>query len=201
MSQNYVLVINGKPEGPFSIDQLKARSIKPGDFVKTAAMDDYKEAREVAELRELFGFKKEIIIQYYGSFDQRLMASALDWLFVSGVCIILTLIIALFVSDKDLRLPIALSLFVTVPFIKLIYHIVMECSAKRATYGKLIIGIKVCDMDGKQLSFIRSAWRNTAKIFSALPAFLGYAFIFFNKQQQSMHDMLAGTVVMKERLF
>ena len=49
----YFLVINGKPKGPFSIGQLKTMSVKPSDFLKTADMVDYKEAHEIAELREL----------------------------------------------------------------------------------------------------------------------------------------------------
>ena len=77
MSQTYLLVINGKPQGPFSLQQLKEFKIKPGDFVKTVEMDDYKEAHEIAELRDLLGFRKQPLIpQYFGSFDQRLLASA-----------------------------------------------------------------------------------------------------------------------------
>src|SRR3569833_3328879 len=79
-NNSYFLVINGKPEGPFSIEQLKEYKIKPDDFLKTAEMDDYKEAHEMQELRELFGFSKQAIIpQYFGNFDQRLMSAALDW--------------------------------------------------------------------------------------------------------------------------
>jgi len=196
----YFLVVNGKPEGPFSIEELKAHRIKPSDFVKTGDMDDYKEAHEVAELRALFGFKPRALIQYYGSFDQRLTASALDWLFISGVCIIIALVIALCIDDKTLRLPIALSLFITIPLAKLVYHIIMECSAKQATYGKQILKIRVCDMQGRRIGFGRSLFRNLAKLFSMLPFFIGYLFAFFNKQQQCMHDMLAGTLVMKDRL-
>jgi hypothetical protein len=44
---NYILVINGKPEGPFSIEELKEHKIKPTDFVKTEAMDDYKDTMAV----------------------------------------------------------------------------------------------------------------------------------------------------------
>ncbi len=51
MANSYLLVINGKPEGPFSVEQLRSLDIKSGDFVKTAEMDDYKEAHEIAELR------------------------------------------------------------------------------------------------------------------------------------------------------
>lgn len=201
-SNTYFLVINGKPEGPFSIEQLKERKIKPGDFLKTAAMDDYKEAHEIAELRALLGFSKEALIpQYFGSFDQRLMATALDWFFVSGVCIIIAFIISLFVKDQASRLVIVFSLFGVIPVAKLVYHIIMESSVKQATYGKQILNIKVCDMEGNRINPGRAAGRNLAKIFSVLTFFIGYLFAFFTKQQQSLHDMIAGTLVMKDRLF
>jgi uncharacterized RDD family membrane protein YckC len=202
MSQTYLLVINGKPEGPFNLAQLKALNVRSVDFVKTPGMDDYKEAHEVAELRELLGFVQQPVIpQYFGSFDQRLLASAVDWLVVSGTCILIALFITLFVDDKTARLFIAASLFVLVPLVKIIYHIVMECSAKQATYGKQIQRIKVCDMEGNRLSLAHSAGRNLAKSVSVLTLFAGYLFSFFNKRQQCLHDMIAGTLVMKDRLF
>src|ERR1700761_3969326 len=93
----YLLVVNGKPQGPFTIEQLKERKIQPGDFVRTGSMDDYKEAHEVDELRELLGFSKQALIpQYFGSFDQRLLASVLDWFFVSGICILIAFTATLF---------------------------------------------------------------------------------------------------------
>ncbi|MDB5089109.1 MAG: putative rane protein YckC, family [Mucilaginibacter sp.] len=201
-SNTYTLVINGKPEGPFSIEQLKERKIKPGDFLKTADMDDYKEAHEIAELRLLLGFSKEALVpQYFGSFDQRLMASALDWFFVAGICIVFAFILSLFVKDQATRLVIVFSLFGVIPLIKLIYHVIMECSAKQATYGKQILKIKVGDMQGYRISPGRATGRNLAKLFSVLTFFIGYLFSFFNKQQQCLHDMIAGTLVMKDRLF
>jgi uncharacterized RDD family membrane protein YckC len=202
MGQIYTLVINGKPEGPFTIGQLKEFGIKPGDFVKTAAMGDYKEAHEVAELRELFGFRKQPLIpQYFGSFDQRLLANALDWFFVAGACILIAFVVVLFIDDKTVGLSILLSLFAIVPVIKLVYHIILESSSKQATYGKQILKIKVCDMQGGPISFGHAAGRNLAKIFSVLTFFAGYLLSFFNKQQQCLHDMIAGTLVMKDRLF
>jgi uncharacterized RDD family membrane protein YckC len=202
MSEAYILVINGKPQGPFSISELKKHNIKPGDFVKTTVMDDYKEAHEVEELRELFGFTAQPIIpQYFAGFDQRLLASALDWLFVAGTCILLAFTLSLFITDKAARLSIAFGLLGLIPIAKLIYHIIMECTAKQATYGKQILNIKVCDMEGYRISFGRAVGRNLAKVFSVLTLFIGYLFSFFNKQQQCLHDMMAGTLVMKDRLF
>jgi len=202
MSQTYTLVINGKPEGPFNIEQLKEFGIKPGDFVRTAGMDDYKEAHEIAGLRELLGFSKQSLIpQYFGNFDQRLLASALDWFFVSGVCILVVFAVTLVIDDKATRIAIAFSLLAVIPLAKFICHIFMESSAKQATYGKQILRIKVCDMEGNRISLAHAVGRNLAKILSVLTFFIGYLLSFFNKKQQCLHDMIAGTLVMKDRLF
>jgi uncharacterized RDD family membrane protein YckC len=202
MAEEYLLVINGKPQGPFSIDQLKQFNIKPLDFVKTEKMPDYKQANEVAELRGLFGFKEQAIIpQYFGSFDQRLVATALDWFFVSLVCVPLIFVFALLSPSQEFRLILTFSLVIVIPLVNMVYHSVMECSEKQATYGKQIIKLKVCDMEGRRIDFARSAGRNLAKIFSIATFFVGYLISFFTKQQQCLHDMIAGTLVMKDRLF
>lgn len=197
----YILVIKGKPEGPFSIEQLKGLGIKPEDFVKTAEMPDYKEAHEMAELREIFHFDKRTVVpQYFGSFDQRLTASVLDWFFISGIFILLAFAGVILVADKAERLYIALSILAFTPPTKIIYHMVMECSARQATYGKQILKIRVCDMEGKRISPAKSISRNFCKIFSLITLGVGYLLCFFNKKQQCLHDMMAGTLVMKDRL-
>ena len=89
----YILVINGKPEGPFSLEELKARNITPNDFVRTPNMADYKQAHEVDELRQLFGFNKEVLIQYYAAFDQRALATTVDWLIVTAACVLPALLL------------------------------------------------------------------------------------------------------------
>ena len=202
MSDEYLLVINGKPQGPYSIEQLKQFNIKPADFVKTKDMTDYKEAHEVAELRGFFGFKEQSVVpQYFGSFDQRLTASAIDWFWVSLFCVPPILLIVIITADQTLRLVLTFSLLVIIPLVNTINHIVMECSPKQATFGKRIIKLKVCDMEGRRISFGRSVGRNLAKLFSLASLFIGYLICFFTKQQQCLHDMMAGTLVMKDRLF
>ncbi len=201
-SNTYILVINGKPEGPFTIDELRERKIKPTDFVKTEAMDDYKEAHEIAELRELFGFRKAaLLIQYYGSFDQRLTASAIDLLLVSAVCAITIFVAELLIKSQLIRVLMTVAGFmIIIPLANLIYHIIMECGAKQGTYGKQLMKIRVCDMEGNRLTLAHSAGRNLAKIFSMLTLCIGYLYIFFNKKQQGLHDIIAGTLVVKDRL-
>jgi len=201
MASKYVLVINGKPEGPFTIDELRAKRLKPADFVRTDGMDDYKEAHEVAELRSLFGFAKQTVIpQYYGSFDQRVMANLIDWLIVSGVFIIISLIAMLAISGQMARAILFIIGLVVIPIAKLLYHIVMEGSAKQATYGKILLKIRVCNEDGSAIDHAKAAARNLAKIASTCTFLIGYLLCFFTKKQQCLHDMMAGTLVMKGRL-
>lgn len=197
---NYTLVINGKPEGPFTIEELKARHIKPGDFVKTDDMDDYKEAHEVAELRQLFGFRKQALLQYFGSFDQRATAAVIDWFLVSTVCAVLAFIVTIFLSNRVALIAVALSLLVIIPVVNLVYHIVMESSPKQGTYGKQILKIRVCDMQGERITAGHAAGRNFAKVLCVLTLGIGYLYCFFNKQQQCLHDKLADTLVVKDRL-
>lgn len=197
----YLLVINGKPQGPFSIDDLKQRKIKPTDFVRSSTMDDYQEAHEVEELRGLLGFRKQHLTpQYFAGFDQRWMASALDWFMVSLVIVFFGVIALLFISEKSTQIIIAVSVLGIIPIANFIYHIIMEASAKQGTYGKQILKIKVTDMQGERIDFAKSFGRNLAKILSVLTLFIGYLYSFFNSKQQCLHDVVAGTLVIKDRL-
>jgi uncharacterized RDD family membrane protein YckC len=201
MASNYILVVNGKPEGPYTIDELKAKRLKPADFVRSDGMDDYKEAHEIAELRALFGFAKQTIVpQYFGSFDQRVMASIIDWLIVAAAVIIPSLIAMLFIPGQMIRGILFLIGVVVIPIANLIYHIVMEGSARQATYGKMLLKIRVCNEDGSAIDHAKATARNIAKIASVFTLYIGYLMCFFNKKQQCLHDMIAGTLVMKDRL-
>jgi uncharacterized RDD family membrane protein YckC len=197
---NYILVIKGKPEGPFTLVQLKEMGIKADDFVKTDAMSDYKQAHEVAELRQILGFKKQVLLQYFGSFDQRLLASAIDTFIISGVCILVVFVASLFISSNIFNLALLFSLLLIIPFVNLIYHIVMESSPKQGTYGKQLLGLKVCDLQGERITTSHAAGRNFAKILSNLTLYLGYLYSFFNDKKQCLHDVVAGTLVVKDRL-
>ena len=200
-NSEYLLVINGKPEGPFTIEELKQNKIKPNDFVRSSTMDDYKEAHEVEELRGLLGFSKQHLApQYFAGFDQRWMASALDWFMVSLIVIFFGVIALLFTSDKSTQIIIAVSVLGVIPIVNFIYHVVMEASPKQGTYGKQILKIKVTDLQGERIGLAQSLGRNLAKILSALTLFLGYLYSFFNSRQQCLHDVVAGTLVVKDRL-
>ena len=197
----YTIVINGKPEGPYSLEELKGLNIRPETFVRKPGMDDYKEAHELVELREFLGFKfQQTAPQYFASFDQRLMASAIDYFFLIVCYVIVVLSIYIFVEQKMFRIGTALVFLLLVPVAKFIYSSIAEASIKQATIGKRLMDIKVGDLFGNRLDIGTSVLRNFAKILSTLPLFVGYLYCFMNKKQQCLHDVMANTLVVKQRL-
>ena len=197
----YIVVIAGKPQGPFSREELVQLDIGPGTFVKTEGMDDYKEAQEIPELRELFGFKKVITApQYFATLDSRLLAIAIDYFLIFGIYAVLTLLAFFLVEARSLKIAIALAGLPIIPIARTIYAIFMEAGPAQATLGKRLLGLKVCDEQGRRLSLSGSLLRNLMKWLSSLSLGLGYLYGFFDKKQQCLHDKLARTMVVKDRL-
>lgn len=198
---NYTVVINGKPQGPYEFEQLKALGIQPGTFIRKPGMDDYKEAHEFAELRELFGFRRQQTApQYFASFDQRLLASIIDYFFIVLAYVILILISFVFIEGKTQRLLVGISMLPIIPVAKFVYSSFAEATAKQATIGKRLLDIKVTDMMGERIELSVSFGRNLAKAISVAPLFFGYLYSFLNKKQQCWHDIIANTLVVKQRL-
>ena len=199
--QEYTVVINGKPEGPFSLNQLPDLKINADTFIRVPGMDDYKEAHEFVELRTLLGFRfQQTAPQYFASFDQRLMASVIDYFFLMIGYVVVVLLAYVFVDQKMFRIGTALVLLALVPIAKLIYSSIAEASIKQATIGKRLMDISVTDLIGNRLALSTSFARNFAKILSVLPFFLGYLYCFLNKKQQCLHDVVVETLVVKQRL-
>jgi uncharacterized RDD family membrane protein YckC len=63
------------------------------------------------------------------------------------------------------------------------------------TLGKMIMNIKVILPDGSNLTFRIALLRFLSYIVSAVPLFLGFIWIAFDKQKQGFHDKIAGTFV------
>lgn len=201
MEDIYTVVINGKPEGPYGLDDIKKMNILPGTFVRKPGMDDYKEAHEFPELRALFGFSYEHTApQYFASFDQRLLALVIDYFILLLIYIGIILVSFLFIEDKGQRIMVGLMFLPFLPVFKFIYGVFADASAAQGTIGKRLLNIKVTDMGGRRISFSVSLIRNGAKILSVIPLFFGYLYSFLNKKLQTWHDIAANTLVIKDRL-
>lgn len=78
-----------------------------------------------------------------------------------------------------------------------LYFALMESSRHQATLGKMALGMRVTDLEGERISFLRATGRYFAKILSALILFIGFIMIGFTQKKQGLHDMLAGTLVVR----
>lgn len=77
----------------------------------------------------------------------------------------------------------------------IIYFAGMESSSRQGTLGKMAVGIKVGDAQGKQLSFGNALGRYFAKIVSAIILYIGFMMVGWDKNKQGLHDKIAGTYV------
>ncbi len=196
----YTIVVNGKPEGPYQLEQLKTLNIRPETFVRKPGMDDYKEAHEFMELRELLGFHfQQAVPQYFASFDQRLVAHVIDYLCIISGYIIIGFVLYTFMELNALRI-IMIAIIPFLALFKLIYGSIAEATTKQATIGKRLMDIKVTDDAGQRLTLANSFGRNFAKIISNFTLGFGYLYCFLNKKQQCLHDLIAHTLVIKQRL-
>lgn len=95
--------------------------------------------------------------------------------------------------------------------IRALYFIIMESTAKQATFGKMAVGIVVGKEYGERISLLNAFGRYIAKDFfilllsfpllsnmSMLFYFLyaaGFLLAIWDKQKQALHDKMAGTYV------
>lgn len=82
--------------------------------------------------------------------------------------------------------------------IAVLYWTLMESSKYQATVGKLALGLRVTDMDGKNLDFVKALVRNLCKILSAMIMGIGYILAGFTEKKQGLHDIIANTLVVKK---
>jgi uncharacterized RDD family membrane protein YckC len=78
-----------------------------------------------------------------------------------------------------------------------LYRPVMESSAGQGTVGKQVLNLRVTDLDGRRVSFVRALGRDLAKIISALVLCIGFVMVGWNRRKRGLHDVMAGTLVMR----
>ena len=81
--------------------------------------------------------------------------------------------------------------------IHFVYFAYLESSEKQGTVGKMILGLKVTDINGQRISFARAAGRFFGKFLSSLVLCIGYIMVGVTEKKQGLHDMIAGTYVVK----
>ncbi len=111
-------------------------------------------------------------------FWKRLFATLLDWalLFIPTV---------------------AMHVFPPLGPLLLIAYFVAMWTWKGTTIGGICLGIKIVRTDGSTINFAVALVRSLASCFSFLCFFLGFFWAGWDREKQSWHDKIAGTVVVQ----
>ena len=107
----------------------------------------------------------------YAGFWRRVAASMIDSI-IMGIIVAVAMLVfgggmfAMMIGggsgaeDASAALNMGIVLYVGLIIVWLAYKAGLECSSRRATLGKMALGIIVTDMNGEGISFLTSLWRN-----------------------------------------
>lgn len=147
-------------------------------------------------------------VKYVG-FWRRFAAFLIDYFLINIVVFIISIIIGTIVYSSSLgsypRTDFSaadtifnLSVILVNLGISWLYHVLMESSSGQATLGKMALGIIVTDSQGRRISFGRATGRYFAKFISWLILGVGHLMIAFTGKKQGLHDIMAGTLVVRK---
>jgi uncharacterized RDD family membrane protein YckC len=146
----------------------------------------------------------------YGGFWLRVVAALLDGVIVGAVTVPLGII---FLLPSILRIIQATKanqepsiewfgpFFLIIPLILIgvwLYDACLTSSSWQGTVGKRALRLRVTDLSGNKVSFGRATGRFFAKLlFRMLLTVFIYLVVAFTERKQGLHDLVAGTLVMK----
>jgi uncharacterized RDD family membrane protein YckC len=148
----------------------------------------------------------------YAGFWLRLVAHLIDGLILGIINIPVTIVVWIIAagiaesskhngSDQTATFFAYLVLNIIAFFISfailIVYHAAFECT-KQASPGKMALGLMVTDMSGNRLTFLHALGRNAGKFVSSITLCVGFILCGFTQQKQCLHDMMAGTLVVRK---
>ena len=78
----------------------------------------------------------------------------------------------------------------------ILYHVAMW-TWKRTTIGGVVFGLKIVRLDGRPIDFAVALVRSLFSIISFVFLMFGFFWAGWDKEKQSWHDKIAGTVIVK----
>ena len=133
----------------------------------------------------------------YSGFWKRVAASVIDSMVVMLASFPIYFIFGLALMDDYGDVGVEYEILTTMLNILFgwIYFATMESSAKQGTLGKMALSIKVVDLNENPISFAQASGRHFGKIISTIILFIGFIMVAFTEKKQSLHDMMAGTLI------
>jgi uncharacterized RDD family membrane protein YckC/Tfp pilus assembly major pilin PilA len=140
----------------------------------------------------------------YGGFWMRLAAMLVDvviiWLLLFAIMMAMLMTGAAggAVDSRVLGQKLAPYCVVLMFVLPWLYFALFESSARQATPGKLALGLRVTDEDGRRIGFSRALGRNLGRFLSNLIVYVGYMMAGWTSRKQALHDLVAGTFVVNK---
>lgn len=131
----------------------------------------------------------------FASFWIRVGAAVIDTIIIGGSLMLLWFVLLFSIMVPTLALVVFPLYWIVSVIGPWLYTALFEASAMQATPGKKAIGIKVTDLQGNRISFGRATGRYFAEWITGMTFLVGYVMVAFTQKRQSLHDMIAGTVV------
>ena len=154
----------------------------------------------------------------YASFGRRFVAFLIDTIIVALSFCILSLIALSFNGGisglKDYKLEenpflglwigifaiyaifFALLIFL---LIGLLYEVIMLGSQKQATFGKLIMKIKITKENGEPINYLESFLRTVTKYLSGCIFIFLWLICLFTSKKQNLHDIIVKAIVINSK--
>ena len=148
----------------------------------------------------------------YGGFWRRFWAYMLDGIIASlipaVICLPLLIWQAMRLSAPSAAEEVSASALIWFVLIYLLWSVLgflsfwlyfafLESGKHQATWGKRLLGIKVVGCQGERISFARATGRYFSKILSYMICYIGFIMMPFTNRKRALHDMIAGTYVVK----
>ncbi|MBV8659121.1 MAG: RDD family protein [Burkholderiales bacterium] len=134
----------------------------------------------------------------YASFWERMAAAFLDSIVLVVLYLLIAALCAVVAGWSGHMLEGAIVANIVALIVGLAYFGPQESSGQRASLGKRALHLHVIDLDGRRVSLLRAVMRHLARYLSALPLLFGYLVQPFTERRQALHDMLSGTVVVRD---
>ena len=99
-------------------------------------------------------------------------------------------------SDRAPYVAVAIALVYVFLFVPL-YHVLLW-SWRGQTFGMMAVHVQVLARNGGRVTRRRAAVRFFGRVASVLPLFLGLLMALFDRKRRTLHDRLAGTVVVEQ---
>jgi uncharacterized RDD family membrane protein YckC len=141
----------------------------------------------------------------YADFWIRFVASFIDGIILNVLGSIIGFMIGIIVGisaggrgDTGVLVTAQTLGFLAGAIITWLYQAFLESSSRQATLGKQAMGIVVTDLNGDRISFGKATVRSFSKYLSAIILLIGYIMAAFTEKKQALHDIIAGTLVVKK---